>query len=315
MLRWSHRVGREEGSMGRVQSGYVYQASGALYVRYWTSEIVDGKSQRVQRSERLCDADDKCYISRVTDRKTGKKRTVLSSALKLKLNDKMQKVNSQEVHRRPGQDMTVADFWETRYLPYLEEMVTIKDQEPHPRKKPSTVRGYKQIWKQHLKDHFADTSLRLRAVDGHGPPAIAHSEAGQSHLEAHQGSRRFNLQTCGHRAPNQSQSVARCRDAGRCCRVRSNSALHTGRGGRHRFRSRGPCGLPTCHGALVLPRIATGRNCCIEVGRLRHRQRPRSHPAFGCARRCRHSKNSRIPRTASTPRPSENSARTLATGC
>jgi|GEM_PF-1481707 len=146
--------------MGRVQSGYVYQASGALYVRYWTSEIVDGKSQRVQRSERLCDADDKCYISRVTDRKTGKKRTVLSSALKLKLNDKMQKVNSQEVHRRPGQDMTVADFWETRYLPYLEEMVTIKDQEPHPRKKPSTVRGYKQIWKQHLKDHFADTSLQ-----------------------------------------------------------------------------------------------------------------------------------------------------------
>jgi len=143
--------------MGRVQSGYVYEASGALYVRYWTSEIVDGKPQRVQRSERLCDKDDKCYISRVTDRKTGKKRLVLSSALKLKLNDKMQTVNVQEVHRRPGQDMTVADFWETRYLPYCEEIVALTGE---PRKKPSTVRGYKQIWNQHLKQHFADTSLQ-----------------------------------------------------------------------------------------------------------------------------------------------------------
>ncbi|HTC49282.1 MAG TPA: site-specific integrase [Candidatus Aquilonibacter sp.] len=143
--------------MGRVQSGYVYEASGALYVRYWTSEIVDGKPQRVQRSERLCDVDDKCYISRPTDRKTGKKRTVLSSALKLKLNDKMQTVNVQEVHRRPGQDMTVADFWETKYLPYCEEIVELTGE---PRKKPSTVRGYKQIWKQHLKAHFGETSLQ-----------------------------------------------------------------------------------------------------------------------------------------------------------
>ena len=143
--------------MGRVQSGYVYEASGALYVRYWTSEIVDGKPQRVQRSERLCDADDKHYVSRVTDKKTGRKRLVLSSALRLKLNDKMQTVNSHEVFRRPGQDMTVADFWETRYLPYCEEIVELIG---GPRKKPSTVRGYRQIWNQHLKPHFADTSLQ-----------------------------------------------------------------------------------------------------------------------------------------------------------
>jgi integrase len=143
--------------MGRVQSGYVYEASGALYVRYWTSEIVDGKPQRVQRSERLSDVDDKHYLSRVTDKKTGKKRLVISSALKLKLNDKMHKVNSQAVTRRPGQDMTVDDFWETRYLPYCEETVALTGE---PRKKPSTVRGYKQIWNQHLKEHFADTSLQ-----------------------------------------------------------------------------------------------------------------------------------------------------------
>jgi hypothetical protein len=46
----------------------------------------------------------------VADGKTRKKRTVLSSALKLKLNDKMQTVNAQGVHRRLGQDMTVATF-------------------------------------------------------------------------------------------------------------------------------------------------------------------------------------------------------------
>src|SRR5579864_2023329 len=32
-----------------------------IYVRYWSTEIIDGQPRRVQRSERLCFKDDKYY--------------------------------------------------------------------------------------------------------------------------------------------------------------------------------------------------------------------------------------------------------------
>jgi len=69
----------------------------------------------------------------------------------LKINQGQQ---SRHIHH---QEMRIADFWEHCYLPYLEEVVTLTGK---PRKKPSTVRGYKQIWNQHLKAHFANRTLR-----------------------------------------------------------------------------------------------------------------------------------------------------------
>src|ERR1039458_3491269 len=45
--------------------------------------------------------------------------------------------------------MRVTDFWEQRYLPFVQENM-----------KPSTVTGYKQIWNQHLKAHFGDMTLQ-----------------------------------------------------------------------------------------------------------------------------------------------------------
>ncbi len=49
--------------MGRYQSDHIYEASGAFFVRYYVSAIVDGKATRVQRSYRVCSKDDK-YHSR-----------------------------------------------------------------------------------------------------------------------------------------------------------------------------------------------------------------------------------------------------------
>jgi hypothetical protein len=46
--------------MSRYQSGYVYEESGAFFVRYYVTEIVDGTPTRVQRSQ-LKDA--KCPAS------------------------------------------------------------------------------------------------------------------------------------------------------------------------------------------------------------------------------------------------------------
>lgn len=72
----------------------------------------------------------------------------------------MLKVNQQEftqTHTLQREDMRIIDFWDARYLPYCEE--TVKTTHA-PRKKPFTVRGYKQIWNQHLKAHFGNRTLR-----------------------------------------------------------------------------------------------------------------------------------------------------------
>jgi integrase len=131
--------------MGRIQAGYVYEASGAFFVRYYVTSIVDGAAQRVQRSERLCEKNDKYYARN-------------AKAVKLLRNEFMQRVNTQQASGRPSQqDMSVTSFWEQRYLPYCEGILPLTGK---PRKKPSTVRGYKQIWKQHLKTHFANITLQ-----------------------------------------------------------------------------------------------------------------------------------------------------------
>jgi integrase len=131
--------------MGRIQRGYIYEASGCFYVRYWTTEIVDGRAERVQRSEKLCEKSDKHYARN-------------AKAVKLLRDDFMHKHNQESASNRAvnhAVDMPVADFWEKVYLPHCEAVVM-----GNPRKKPSTVRGYKQIWNQHLKDHFGSMTLK-----------------------------------------------------------------------------------------------------------------------------------------------------------
>lgn len=120
--------------MGRHQTGYIFESSsGAFHVRYYTTEIVDGQPKRVQRSHLLCRKDDKHFS------KTCK-------AVKLLRDEEMRKVNASQVSEA---DMLVTDFWEQRYLPFVTENM-----------KPSTVSGYKQIWNQHLKGHFAGMTLQ-----------------------------------------------------------------------------------------------------------------------------------------------------------
>lgn len=121
------------GHMSRYQSGHIYEASGAFFVRYYVTEIVDAKPTRVQRSHRLCDKDDK-YHSRTC------------KAVKQKAAEHMDTVNA---NAAPVNDRTVAIFWEKTYLPFANENL-----------RASTVHGYKQIWGQHLEAHFGTTALR-----------------------------------------------------------------------------------------------------------------------------------------------------------
>jgi hypothetical protein len=131
--------------MSRIQNGYLCEASGAFFVRYYVRQIVDGKVQRVQSSHRLCEKNDKYYA-------------LNAKAVKLLRNEFMQTVNQNQ--QRPSlqqADMDIVTFWEQHYLPYCEQVLPLTGK---PRKKPSTIRGYRQIWKQHLKAHFSGMTLQ-----------------------------------------------------------------------------------------------------------------------------------------------------------
>jgi hypothetical protein len=64
-------------------------------------------------------------------------------------------------------DMKVADFWERHYLPYCE--TGYKGQGM----RPSSVRGFRQLWRQHLGPHFGDGTLRAVRVDARLQPQAA----------------------------------------------------------------------------------------------------------------------------------------------
>jgi len=127
----------------RYQTGTVYERSGVFYVRYYRTELIDGKPQRVQRSEFLCDRDDKHYS------KTCK-------AVRQKQEDFMRGVNAQTPRQAQRRDQLVTEFWEKTYLPWVES-----------EKRASTINGYKGIWNQRLKDHFEGRMLAdYQTVDG-----------------------------------------------------------------------------------------------------------------------------------------------------
>jgi integrase len=126
-------------------AGTIYEASGAFYVRYVTGMTVSesGKPRPVQKSHRLCERNDKYYSSK-------------AKAVKL-LRDEFMLTVSTRQGRAVAEDMRIVDFWEQRYLPYCNETLQLTGR---PRKKPSTIRGYKQIWTQHLKSHFGNITLQ-----------------------------------------------------------------------------------------------------------------------------------------------------------
>ena len=147
--------------MARYQSGHVYEAHGAYHVRFYVTEIVDGKPQRVQRSKLLAKKDNKHH-------------SVTCKAVKQLAAVEMEKVNS-EGGMTQQNDISLSDFWDTVYLPHIEKTT-----------KASTLHGYKAIWRQNLSAVFAGHDLRdyqthhatryltSLADRGLGPKTIAH---------------------------------------------------------------------------------------------------------------------------------------------
>ena len=125
----------------RHQRGYIYEAFNAFHVRYYTTEIVNGESKRVQRSHRLC----------AKDRSTGHGTTGAKAVKKL-CDDHMRDINA--AVPSTNSEMLVCEFWKEKYLPYCETQWKGHGM------KPSTVKGYKQVWQQHLEAHFKEHKLQ-----------------------------------------------------------------------------------------------------------------------------------------------------------
>ena len=88
--------------MGRHQTGHVYEASGAFYVRFYTGRQKLNKKGALKpemSSHRLCETNDK-YYSRTC------------KAVKLLRDQFMSTVNTQPIYT--GADIRIADFWEQR---------------------------------------------------------------------------------------------------------------------------------------------------------------------------------------------------------
>ncbi len=118
--------------MGRYQSGSIYERCGSYFVRFYVTEIVGGQSKRVQRSRFLADKDDK-------------HSSASCKAVKKLAADVMGEVNG---NRSNNPEIRVVDLWQKTYLPFIEQNL-----------RASTVEGYRQIWGQHLQNHFSTTTL------------------------------------------------------------------------------------------------------------------------------------------------------------
>ena len=122
--------------MLRHQRGHIVEKFGAFHVRFYVTEIVDGKPRRVQRSKRLC-AKDRVHYS------------TSCKPVRLLAEDHMRDINAQVVGHVNTRDIAVCEFWNDTYLPFATKNL-----------KPATVYGYEQIWGQHLQPHFGSLTLK-----------------------------------------------------------------------------------------------------------------------------------------------------------
>jgi len=120
----------------RVQRGHVFgvrNAAGKIvswHVKYRALEMRDGVPTRVLKSHKLCDRNEKYF-------------SAACKAVRDLCDQFLQGINP-----TAATDLSVHEFWDKHYLPFIQQ-----------HKKPSTVGGYVQIWKQHLSGHFTSYTL------------------------------------------------------------------------------------------------------------------------------------------------------------
>ena len=133
-----------------MATGYVFEKNGAFHLRaYSTVHITtgqplkldsNGKAPRTQQSVMLARKDDGQYRSKSS-------LAVLDlQKAKLEQIEQWERLFSSGEERPPDGNMTVAEFYNTVFLPYVKA-----------NKEVSTAKSYERYWGAYLKDHFNGT--------------------------------------------------------------------------------------------------------------------------------------------------------------
>src|ERR1035438_1103211 len=123
----------------RHQEGYLYRKGSLWLLRYYDSEFAaDGSVRRVQKTKKLAKFGLECPNN---------------TAARDLAREFLESINL--ARNTPESAMTLIQFTEDRYLPFVEE-----------HKRISTFRGYRNMWRRYLKPR-CDIMLReFRTVDG-----------------------------------------------------------------------------------------------------------------------------------------------------
>jgi integrase len=125
--------------------GHVYFRHGAWFLQFYQPENRDGVVVRVRKSVKLHDKD-------------REHNSATCKAVKALRDKELAKVST--IPTITAEDMRVVDYWDQRFIKYCEEELKTGPRTGQTRLKPSTIRGYKQVYKQHLKDHFATVTVQ-----------------------------------------------------------------------------------------------------------------------------------------------------------
>jgi integrase len=117
----------------REQSGQVFQRHGSWYVRFYESRVINGEVKRV----RVCK-----QLAEVATRGKNPPAAITEQAKQL-----VSTVNRRQY--RPENVVKLGDFAERVYFPRIEQHM-----------RPSTLKGYRDIWTLHLKPRCAGAWMK-----------------------------------------------------------------------------------------------------------------------------------------------------------
>jgi DNA gyrase/topoisomerase IV subunit A len=124
-----------------AQQGTVFERNGSWYLQYWRTDFKGGQNVRRRVTEKLVRRDNQ-YRSR---------KDVLTGCAK-QINNILEPINTRR--HQPEGNRTLAEFTEERFLPHIQEKISLGY------KKPSTLKFYKDVFNNHLKNTVGNISLR-----------------------------------------------------------------------------------------------------------------------------------------------------------
>lgn len=124
--------------------GTVYEKNGAWHLQFYTKEMREGKLLPVRKSVKLADKD-------------REHNSATCKAVRLLRDAELLKVST--ARAMTGEELKIVDFWAAQYLPYCEKEWKGTGM------RASTVRGFKQVWRQHLYSHFGTLTIQAHTPD------------------------------------------------------------------------------------------------------------------------------------------------------